>query len=89
MPVAVNAYLINSNDHVYRSRMTLMDSEFRLEQLRLLVFIQKCFVGSLRHLEYACILLDSDCLHSWFSITNHRRLKRAIADDRHNIYTEA
>lgn len=90
MPVAANAYLINSNVHVYRSRMTLMDSEFRLEQLRLLVFIQKCFVGSLRHLEYACILLDSDCLHSWFSIiTNHRRLKRAIADDRHNIYTEA
>lgn len=89
MPIAVNAYLINSNVHVYRSRMTLMDSEFRLEQLRLLVFIQKCFVGSLRHLEYECILLDSDCLHSWFSITNHRRLKRAIADDRHNIYTEA
>lgn len=49
MPVAVNAYLINSNDHVYRSRMTLMDSEYQLEQIDSLVFIHKCFVGSLRH----------------------------------------
>lgn len=85
MLVAVNAFLINSNDHVYRSRMTLMDSEYQLEQTpRLLMQVFWGINDTFRIC--ICILLDSDCLHSWYTITNHKGLKRAIADDRHNIY---
>lgn len=60
MLVAVNAFLINSNDHVYRSRMTLMDREYQLEQTpRLLMQVFWGINDTFRIC--ICILLDSDC----------------------------